>query len=378
MIEDMAEAEIRFDLTVDDASPQLIRWLARIDALALAIASLPIPVALRESLNLLHIARAIRGTTGIEGIDVTEEEAERIVSADEAPALSATRAQTEREVRNAAAVMRDIAITLRRTPDAAVTEPLVARMHRLMTEGVAYPHNTPGVYRSHAVSVGAYVPPRSRGDVQRLMSDFVEWVKGRRARALHPIVRAVAAHYYLVSIHPFGDGNGRTSRAVESFLLYQARINVLGFYSLANFYYRNREGYIGALEEVQRLSRRDLTGFVEFAVGGLVEELEEIWSHVATEMKRISFMQHAHETLVMSGAYSAGAADRMYRLAAGLVEPVSLLAIRDGTHALGSLYRHLSAKTLARDVALLEELRLVIVQDRRVRANLDLMTDLAV
>jgi len=372
----MPEAEIRFDLAIDDdGSPQLIRRLARADALALAIGSLPIPVGLRESLNLLHIARAIRGTTGIEGIDVTEEEAERIVAADAPPALSMTRSQTEREVRNAAAAMRDIAATLRHDPGAPVTEAVVARIHRLMTEGVDYPHNTPGVYRSHAVSVGAYVPPRSRSEVQRLMGGFVEWVNGPRARALHPIVRAVAAHYYLVSIHPFGDGNGRTSRAIESFLLYQARVNVLGFYSLANFYYRNREGYIRALEDVQRQSRRDLSGFVEFAVGGLVEELEEIWSHVVSEMKRISFVQHAHQTLVVSRRYSPNAGERLYRVVTGLTEPVALASIRDGTHALGGLYRHLSAKTLTRDIALLQELNLVSVRDRRVSANLDLMTD---
>ena len=372
----MPETEIRFDLAIHDASsPHLIRQLARADALALAIGSLPIPLELRESLNLLHIARAVRGTTGIEGIDVTEEEAERIVVADVEPALAKTRSQTEREVRNAAAVMRDIAATLRHAPNATVTEAQVARIHRLMTEGVDYPHNTPGVYRSHAVSVGAYVPPRSRSEVQRLMSEFVEWVNGPRARALHPIVRAVAAHYYLVSIHPFGDGNGRTSRAVESFLLFQARVNILGFYSLANFYYRNRSGYIQALEDVQRHARRDLTGFVEFAVGGLVEELEEIWLHVVSEMKRISFMQHAHQTLVLSRTYSASAGERLYRLASGLTEPVALSAIRDGTHVLGGLYRNLSAKTLTRDIALLQELKLVNVQDRRVSANLDLMTD---
>jgi Fic family protein len=353
----------------------LIRQLARAEALALAIGSLPIPLDLRASLNQLHIARAVRGTTGIEGIEVTEEEVGRILQAGSAPALPAARAQAEREVRNAASAMADIAATLARDPGAPLTEALVARMHRLMTEGVDYPHNTPGIYRSHAVSVGTYVPPRTRDEVTRLMKEFGEWVNGPRARSLHPVVRAVAAHFYLVSIHPFGDGNGRTSRAVESFLLYQARINMLGFYSLSNFYYRHREGYIDALNDVQFRPSGDLTGFVRFAVGGLVEELEEIWSHVVRAMTSIAFMQHAYQALIISEKLTPKAGERMYRLLAGLGEPVALTAVRDGTHVLGHLYRKLSGKTLTRDVALLQQMGLVIVEERRVRANFDLMTD---
>ena len=45
------------------------------------------------------------------------------------------------------------------------------------------------------------------------------WFAEGKPRTWDPAVRAIAAHFYVISIHPFGDGNGRTSRAVESFLL---------------------------------------------------------------------------------------------------------------------------------------------------------------
>jgi Fic family protein len=41
-------------------------------------------------------------------------------------------------------------------------------------------------------------------------------------RGYGPLIRAILAHFCLISIHPFAGGNGRTSRAVEAHLLYQA------------------------------------------------------------------------------------------------------------------------------------------------------------
>ena len=78
--------------------------------------------------------------------------------------------------------------------------------------------------------------------------------------------RAIAAHFYLVSIHPFGDGNGRTARAIESFLLYQAGVNAFGFYSLANFYYRERDRYVRELTDARFHHGGELTPFVLFGL----------------------------------------------------------------------------------------------------------------
>ena len=91
------------------------------------------------------------------------------------------------------------------------------------------------------------------------MTEFVEWFNSGVAASWDPVVRAVVAHFYLASIHPFGDGNGRTSRAVESFLLYGAGVNARGFFSLANYFYRNRQEYVGPAEPgaAARLERPD-------------------------------------------------------------------------------------------------------------------------
>ncbi len=200
----------------------------------------------RERLERLNILRAVRGTTGIEGSDLTEEEVARVLAAD-APqgVLPRSRLREEQEVRNANRVMSYIANVLgQEDPNAPVTEQLVATIHRLTIDGIDYPNNNPGVYRSHSVHADTYVPPREHAEAVRLMRDFAAWLNTSPATQWPAAVRAIAAHFYLISIHPFGDGNGRTARAIESFLLYQGQLNALGFYSLSNFYYRRREEYV--------------------------------------------------------------------------------------------------------------------------------------
>ncbi len=115
-----------------------------------------------------------------------------------------------------------------------------------------------------------------------------------------------------------GDGNGRTARAAESYLLYQAGVNARGFYSLANYYYRNRAEYINHLRRVQSRARDDLTRFVLFALRGLSEELEAVHGDVIDEVRIISFRDHAGEVLRCAGKLGTPAGTRLLDLLAGI------------------------------------------------------------
>lgn len=68
--------------------------------------------------------------------------------------------------------------------------------------------------------MGDYIPPAA-SDLQVHMDQLVEWLNSEEAAALHPIEFAALAHYRLVAIHPFYDGNGRTSRLLMNVILMQ-------------------------------------------------------------------------------------------------------------------------------------------------------------
>ncbi|KAG8455690.1 hypothetical protein GDO86_001761 [Hymenochirus boettgeri] len=78
-----------------------------------------------------------------------------------------------------------------------------------------------GCYRRNQVFVGHHIPPHPR-DVEKHMQEFVQWLNSDDAMNLHPVEFAALAHYKLVYIHPFVDGNGRTSRLLMNVILMQA------------------------------------------------------------------------------------------------------------------------------------------------------------
>ena len=78
-----------------------------------------------------------------------------------------------------------------------------------------------GKFRTTQVFVGDFVPPEAT-QLKFLIAEFIEWLNSPEALDLHPIEHAALAHYKLVTIHPFYDGNGRTSRLLMNLILMQA------------------------------------------------------------------------------------------------------------------------------------------------------------
>lgn len=90
----------------------------------------------------------------------------------------------------------------------------IRNIHRLVLKNIDDEHA--GSYRPHNVMIaGALHSPPEHFDVPQLMTDFMHWYHNE-AQALHPIERAARIHADFVGIHPFVDGNGRTSRLLTN------------------------------------------------------------------------------------------------------------------------------------------------------------------
>ena len=376
----MPSWEVHFDLSLRAGNPRIIEDVAKIHALASVIRGIPIPPSVQMRLDRLNILRAVRGTTGIEGTELSEEEVSLIMdSPPDASPLGPGREREEQEARNANELMEYVAEYIRRNPTAQISEPLILEFHQVLTRSINYPYNAPGRYRNHAATVGPYRPPSTGEEIRRLMSEFVYWFNTGAPASWDPVIQAIVAHFYLVSIHPFGDGNGRTSRAVESFLLYKAGVNARGYYSLANYYYQKRPEYIDSLNLVQLRGEVDLTPFVAFALTGLVQELEAVHAEVLVEVRILAFRDHARRTLAEAGKLGAPAGERQLRFLTDLDSgPVSLKDLRSGRHPLSRLYRNVTPRTLTRDINYLKQQALVIAEGDEIRANLELMTQFTV
>lgn len=369
----MPQWNVDFDCRVDLQDLEIATSVFKVDALAKVIHGVPLPPAVQMHIDSLNILRAVRGTTGIEGTEVSEDEVRQImVAAPEEHVLSESRQRAEQEVRNAEKVLRYVAKVLTDNPSEPVTENLICKMHELTTKGIDYPANEPGVYRSHAVHVATYVPPRTGEEVRDLMDRFVRWFNDGPPKHWPHAVRAIAAHFYLISIHPFGDGNGRTARGLESFLLYQGGINARGFYSLSNFYYQHRPEYVAMLDHVRFETDRDLTPFVRFALKGLVAEQEAVHQEILSEVTIIAFRDFARASL--EGKLTTSSGERMFHFLLGLPRhPVSIAELRTGGHRLSKYYHGLTSRTISRDLNYLKSKGLIRVEGDVVRANLEVM-----
>ena len=377
----MPQWDIHFNVRIRAGDPRLVRAVERSRAIAETIRGIPVTAGVRRRLNALNIARAVRGTTAIEGTRISEDEALAVLeAASDRPVLPPSRARDEREVRNAQAALEFVQRIVRTDPGRPLDEALIREIHRLTTDGLRYPGNVPGEYRSHAVTVGNYRPPATGEEVRRLMAEFVRWFNQGEALRWDPIARAALAHFYVVSIHPFGDGNGRTSRAVESFMLCRAGIHAFGFYSLANFYYEHHHEYIDALTAAMFQSGGDLTDFVLFAVEGLADELATVRSELLAMVRVMAFRDYAQERLEAVPRLGRQRRARMLDLIRRLTEQ-SLRGVPDhhmSTDVLVTLaYGRTGRRTVQRDLRLLLDQQLLIERDGQLVPNVELMSELA-
>ena len=167
-------------------------------------------------------------------------------------------------------------------------------MHEMITRDSDTRNNTPRELRSFSVTVGTedlggvhIGAPHER--LPRLMEEYIDFINSRRLDDNHPVIRALLAHFFLVTIHPFGDGNGRVSRLVEAGILFQLGYNVHGFYGLSNYFYRHEQEYKSVLQQCRKSQPFDVTPFIRFGVAGFASELKDINNFIKTKINRLVY-----------------------------------------------------------------------------------------
>jgi Fic family protein len=79
---------------------------------------------------------------------------------------------------------------------------------------------------------------------------FLTWFES--AKEADPVLRAGLAHLWLVTIHPFEDGNGRVSRAVADMALARSEDTGFRFYSMSTQIEAQKKQYYKILERTQK------------------------------------------------------------------------------------------------------------------------------
>lgn len=145
-----------------------------------------------------------------------------------------------------------------------ITEQNIRDIHQIILSGID--DVNAGRYRTIPVRIaGSPVTLPNYAKVPRLMADFLSWLTGTTAQNVLRI--AAEAHYRLVSIHPFVDGNGRTARLLMNLLLMQAG------YPPAIIRPGDRQAYISSLEKGQLSGDVDTSDFYQVIYGAIDRSL---------------------------------------------------------------------------------------------------------
>lgn len=226
-----------------------------------------------------------------------------------------------------------------------ITEGLIREIHQRLVKDVRGDKAEPGRYRTvqnYVVSSRTreiiYTPP-SPAQVAPLMHELVEWL--RADTGIHPVLVAGIAQFQLVHIHPFVDGNGRTSRLLSTLCLFRSGYDFKRLFTLSEFYDRDRGSFYAALQGVRK-HEMDLTGWLDYFVHGLMQQLEEVKNR-GTSIIRADVQSRDHDlglrqSAVLAAIHEAG------MISLGELEP---------------LFPQVSRRSLQRDLKLLLEKGLI-------------------
>ena len=315
------------------------------------------------------------GTSRIEGAEFTPREQEEALAPDASERADLSHSQ--RQLRSA----NDAYRWMRSQPaNRPVTAEFALRLHRLIVTGCDDDHCEPGATRAAGSNV-TFGMPRCRGveggnDCRDAFDALVKAIS-EEFRGHDRIIQAMAAHYHIGAMHPFDDGNGRTARVLEAFMLRAAGVNDMVMVSLSNYYYEHKDEYLAALYTSrmggQRMGGHDLTPFLVFALPAVAERCNALAEEIVVQNKKVLFREFSQSLFGrLRSPRRRALAERQLRLLNLLLDA--------GTLSLGDLVRqvrphYMSLKfperAFARDVVGLLDLSAITFNGEQVGVNLD-------
>ena len=248
-----------------------------------------LPQWIEESREEQLLLEAI-GTSRIEGAVFTRREQEEALSPAAADRADLTRSQ--RQLRSADATYRWL---MDQPADRPVTADFILDIHRRIVTGCDDDHCEPGALRPAGWNV-VFGAPTCRGaeggEGCRAAFGALTNAIAHEFRGHDRVIQALATHYHIGAMHPFGDGNGRTARALEAFMLRRAGVNDIVMVSLSNYYYAHKDEYLEALAATRRLGH-DLTPFLIFTLTAVADRCNALAEEITANHKRLLFREFA-------------------------------------------------------------------------------------
>jgi Fic family protein len=360
-----------------DLDGSALYLLGACDAIVSAICQIPLQPEYRD--NLLHVSliKGAQATTAIEGNTLTESEVRRVAEGEQ---LAPSKEYQEREVRNVLDAMNEIlADVAGDSRDSLITPDLIKRFHQFVGRELGQHFDAiPGRFRTDERVVGPYKCPRAE-DVEALIRKLCDWLSREFRFATgeqtfsQAVVQAIVTHVYLEWIHPFGDGNGRTGRLLEFYILLRAGNPDIASHILSNFYNETRPEYYRQLDQASKT--RDLSAFLRYAIQGYHDGLKQVLTAISDNSIQVAWRYLVH-TLFAERPHRKKTVFKRRRRLALAIPPGHVLTLNELallTPELAREYASLTPRTLLRDMEELALMEIVTEEREGYRINFGLL-----
>jgi len=340
--------------------------------------NIPIRPDYRRQLLQVSLYKGALATTAIEGNTLSEDDLDQIQKGKD---LEPSRKYQQQEVENVLAAFNTILDDLIRERRPEIVSPeLIRHFNEMVGRNVGEAFNgNPGQFRRRNVFVGAYRPP-SFEVVEEYVQKLCDWLirdfhYEREQNIDEAVLEAIVTHVYIVWIHPFLDGNGRTARLLEFYLLMRAGVPSIASHILSNHYNDTRTEYYRQLQQTTETG--NLSAFIQYALEGFRDGLESTIDVIHKYQIESTWNNYVHDITekMQDEGKSRNTLRRIRQLAYRIPADrfYSLGEIGILTPEIAKEYHGLNQITLRRDLDLLVEKELLITEKSKYRGNYGLL-----
>ncbi|MFA5341198.1 MAG: Fic family protein [Clostridia bacterium] len=176
-----------------------------------------------------------------------------------------------------------------------------------------------------------YTPP-SVENIPRLINNWENYVN-TKSQEIDPLICAAISHYQFESIHPFGDGNGRTGRILIVLQLVNNDILSLPILYISGYINDNRSEYYRLLRDIT--IKDNWREYIEFMLNGFYlqakETKENLQKLIALFNETKSFIKTKHPKI-----YSNDLVEALFSYP--IISPTKLATLMDMHYTTTSKY----------------------------------------
>jgi len=276
---------------------ETLSMLHRVDRLAAGRIDMPEAItneATKDRYLVSSLMEEAISSSLLEGAATTRSEAKALLQSGRTP-----RTLAERMVVNNYITMQHI----RRDLDVPLSVEMILEIHRLVTEDTlddpadAGRIQEPGERR---VDVGDPIdptlvfhkPPPAEELPQLLeaLSRFANEIDSEPF--IHPVVRAVALHFYMSYIHPFKDGNGRTARALFYRSMLRQGYWLTEFISISRLLYQAPVQYARSFLHTET-DEADFTYFLLHQLSVICRAIDDLFKYLDNKVGEVRRVERA-------------------------------------------------------------------------------------